>query len=443
MRTNLTRLVLVSLLAAGVGCSRTAPAPTQGAKADAAPAPAVVKPKREAVRRSIGQPGQIEAYQQAPLYAKVAGYVQEMKADIGADVTEDQVLAVLFVPELDEELAQKEALVKQAKAEKEQADKVLAAGEAHVETAQALVPEAKSGKARAAAMVRRWKTEHDRLEAVVKDRVLDRQTLEETRYQYEAAKAGQEEVDARVSSAEATAREAAARRDKAKADVAAAAAKVLVAEAEQRRLAAMKEYTNIKAPFAGKVFRRYIDKGHFVQPAAAGSNRGEPLYVVVQTKRLRVFVDVPEADAVWVGEGTPAKLRVAGLPGREFDGKVVRTSFALDPKTRTLRTEIDVDNPGELRPNMYAYATVEVVHDKAWTLPAAAVVVQGEQAYCFRDEGGKAVKTPVQVGLREGGVVEVLKKRTKAGDKATWEDFTEADRVVANAAGVSEGQAVK
>ena len=72
-----------------------------------------------------------------------------------------------------------------------------------------------------------------------------------------------------------------------------------------------------------------------------------------------------------------------------------RSAWSLDPKSRTLRTEIDLKNPGErLRPGMYAYAVLTVEHADVWTVPAAALVTQGEQAFCYLVEDGKAVRTP-------------------------------------------------
>jgi multidrug efflux pump subunit AcrA (membrane-fusion protein) len=440
MRHLSLQLASACLLAGILGCAR-APAPPNAAPAAAPPpAPVSIKPERKTLHRAIGQPGQIDAFQQTPLYAKIAGYVKEFRVDIGDRVMKDQVLAVLSVPEVDEELAQKVAAVKQTEAEVEQSQKAFEAAKAHHETTQALVQEARAGRSRAAALVKRWKSEVDRLDSVVQGRVLDRQTLEETRYQYEAAKATQEEVEAKVRSAEATEKESAAQRDKAQADIGAAQARLQVAQADQRRVQALADYAQIKAPFEGTIsFKRYIDVGHFIQPPASAAARGEPLYVVMQSDTLRVFVDVPESDAVWISDGLKAGLRAAAMPGREFDGKVARNGFALDPKTRTLRTEIDIANPkAELRPGMYAYATIHVEHANAWVLPATAVVVQGDQAYCYRVESGKAVKTPVQVGLRDGGLVEVLKKQAKE----KWEDISGAEEIVSNATGTSDGQKI-
>jgi len=454
MRHTATTLALAAFLAAAAGCSRpaaSAPAPTGTAPPPPAAA-ATVKPERKTLRRVIGQPGQIEAFQRVPVYAKIAGYVQELNVDIGDRVSRDQVIAVLRVPEQHEELALKKAQAEQVKAEVEQANQALKAAQARVETARELIGEAAAARGRSLALVKRWKSECQRLETAVRDRVLDRQTLEETRYQCEAAEAALNEVEAKVRSAEATMSEMAALARKAEADVAAAKARQAVAEADWRRVQALVDYTQVTAPFAGRVFQRCVDPGDYVAVGSGGA-KGEPLFVLVQADPVRVFVDVPEGDAVWVNDeagwfetDTLARVRVAALPGRDFAATVKRSSWALDPKTRTLRAEINIANPnGELRPGTYAHALIEVTHAHTWTLPASAVVVQADQAFCFRVEDGKARKMPVQVGLRDGGLVEIFRKQTqppKPDEKPVWEEWTGQEEIVRNAAGVSDGQAV-
>jgi HlyD family secretion protein len=406
-----------ALVCAGCGHKSTAgpvpPAPPPAAAPGHATVTAV-KPERRNIRRAIGQPGQIEANQQTPVHAKVTGFVDAVLRDIGDEVEMGQTLAVVSVPELDEELAQKEALVAQARAELERAQKAVGAAEARLTLSDALLE--------------RWKAEAERLQKLLKTKGVDQQTVDEARYQLEAARAGREE--------------SVANRDRAQADVRVAQARLQVAQAERRRLEALVDYAIIKAPFAGVVSRRNIDKGHFVQPLAG--NKAEPLFVVLEMDPVRIFVDVPESDAVWVTKGMPARVRVQAWPGREFEARVERTAWALDPRSRTLRVEIDVPNPkGELRAGMYAYATILVEHPKTWTVPASSIVTLGDQAFLYRVENGKAVRTAVELGLREGPVVEVLRKQVKQGQEAVWEEFTGREEVVATpAATLTDGQTV-
>src|SRR5207249_329803 len=118
----------------------------------------------------------------------------------------------------------------------------------------------------------------------------------------------------------------------------------------------------ILAPFDGVVSQRNVHRGHFLQPGTSGSGtRGESLFVVVALEKVRVFLEVPEADAILVSDGMPARIRIPVLNDREFTGTVAGSSWSLEPGQRTLRTEIDFANPGELlRPGMYAHAVIEV-----------------------------------------------------------------------------------
>jgi multidrug efflux pump subunit AcrA (membrane-fusion protein) len=127
---------------------------------------------------------------------------------------------------------------------------------------------------------------------------------------------------------------------------------------------------------------------------------------------------------------------------------VTRNARSLDPQARTLRTEIDLPNPGgKLLPGAYVQATITVEHSDTWTLPATAVLTEGEQTFCYRVENGKAVRTPLQVRLRGSGLVEVLKKQTATaspGEEKHWQDITGREEVVVVAAGsLSEGQSVE
>src|SRR5262249_47824996 len=153
-----------------------------------------------------------------------------------------------------------------------------------------------------------------------------------------------------------------------------------------------------------------------------------------------------ETEAVFIDKNAAARIRVRGLKGQELEGKVVRTSWGVRGKERTLRTEIDLENrDGRLRPGMYVFAIITMKHKDVWTLPVAAVAVTDEQPFCVRVEGGKAVRTPVQLGLSDGKRVEVRKKlvgRTKAGEGGVWQDFNGTEEVVAsNPSALTDGQA--
>ena len=101
-------------------------------------------------------------------------------------------------------------------------------------------------------------------------------------------------------------------------------------------------YTRIEAPFDGIVTQRNVDTGHLTQPGADKP----PLFVVARSDIMTIRVDVPEAFAAEVNPGDRATIRLQEMKGRTVEGKVTRISWALDPRTRTIRVEIDIPNPG-------------------------------------------------------------------------------------------------
>jgi RND family efflux transporter MFP subunit len=392
-------------------------------------------PEKRSLVRTVEQPGRIDPFAQTPLLVRISGYVKSVHADIGDRVKGGQLLAELDVPEMLEELKQKQALVGQAAAEVTHAEKLVAAAEANVKSAAASVAEAAAARKRTTANYERWKSEAARVDALVLRKVIDEQTRDETLNQFRAAEAMREEVEAKVRSAEAAQIESEARREKTAADVLVAKAKARVAAAEEGRLNAMLGYARIVAPFDGIVTFRQVDVGHFLQPG-----KEAPLFVVTMHDKVRVFVDVPETDAAAITEDAKATVRVQSLRGREFQGGVTRTAWALDAKARTLRTEIDLPNPdGILRPGMYAYATITVTPPPTWTLPNSAMVKTADGVAAFLVRDGKATRVNVQTGSSNSQMVELLKWQSPQG----WIEPTGGERFVLKAAGVVEGQTIE
>jgi RND family efflux transporter MFP subunit len=368
----------------------------------------VVKPERATLRRSVRQPGHIQAFEQTPIFSKLAGYVGKWRVDIGDQVKKGEPLANLWVPEMEVEVKQKGALVEQASAQIEQARAAVLMAQAQLE---------------------RSKSQYERLERVGKNGVLDRDTVEETRLGYEAAKASVE---------------------KARADQSVAAANLRVAQENRDHAKTLLEYATLTAPYDGVVTRRNVNTGDFVQPATGA--KAEPLYVVERRDLVRICIEVPEADAAWVNKGARAQIHVQVLKGQELTGEVARTSYALDKMARTLIAEIDLSNPhDQLRPGMYVSATIVAEHPGVMTVPASAVlthgdVTQGYQSECFLVVDGKLQRTPIELGSRNSDRVEVLKKQVKPvepGGQSAWEDFTGQETVVqGDLSGLSDGQPV-
>jgi len=259
--------------------------------------------------------------------------------------------------------------------------------------------------------------------------------VDETRNQLRAADAARQEAAASVKSAEAALRAAVAGIDKSRADLVAAGAQQHVAAANLARAKTMLAYTEIRAPFKGTVTQRNVDTGHYVHPTTGGS--GEPLLVISQTDKVRVFVDVPEMESPLVDAGAKpdkAVVRVQSLGGKSIDGTITRTSQSLDEANRSLRAEVDLPNVnGILLPGMYA--KVEIVLDKradVLTLPVTAIIREGSATYCCCVESGKIERKSIEIGLRSGSEVEIL-------------SGIDADQVVvlARADSLKEGQSVE
>jgi len=311
--------------------------------------------------RTTTQPARILAWETTPLYAKVTGYVETMHVDIGDEITDvKQPLVTLYIPEMLDEERQKLALEKQAGAELKQAKAAVKLAESRKKTADANVSEAVAGLGRFLAAKKRWDSELERLTNLAKDGSVSQKLVDETQFEKDSADAAIEEVKAKVQSAKAAQSEAASAIKQAEADENAADARLKVAVANRTYTQTMLQYAQIKSPFVGVVVARNADTGHFVQPGDAAKSK--PLLVVARIEKLRVVVEVPEADAPFVKKGNDATIRVPAL-GKQgvAPGKVARTSFALNPRNRTLRVEIDVPNKDALlRPGMYAEATISL-----------------------------------------------------------------------------------
>jgi len=312
----------------------------------------------------------------------------------------------LVAPELDANVEQKRALLEQTRAQLRQAEAGARAADAAVVTAQSKVAQVEATVERAQTDLVRWRSEYSRLGSLATSGSVNRQIVDEAQQKLGSAEASLKEAAAAIDAAKANVMQSQAEAAKAASDVTAAKALIRVAEANLAQSAAEHSYLTLKAPFDGVVTHRRVDPGHFVQPAGSGAS---PLLVVARTDKMRIYVAIPEIEAAYVDLGDPAVIEVQALRGAEVKGTVTRTGFALDVANRSLETIIDLDNVGgRLRPGLYATAKILLQEQKdALTLPSAAVVRQGREAFCYRLIGGKAVKTPIQLGIKVGDDFEV------------------------------------
>ncbi|MGA8530024.1 MAG: efflux RND transporter periplasmic adaptor subunit [Acidobacteriaceae bacterium] len=181
------------------------------------------------------------------------------------------------------------------------------------------------------------------------------------------------------------------------------------AQANVDRLEQMVGFEKIYAPFTGVVTARDVDIGTLIN-AGAGGTGGREMFHMDDEHVMRVYVNVPQPDSPNCEPGTPAYLTLSEFPGREFQGKVVRTARAIDPTSRTLLVEVDVPNPGgSLVPGAYTEVHFRVkVVKQTLILPVSTLLFRQEGLRVVTVvNGNKAKLVPVTIGQNDGKVVQV------------------------------------
>jgi RND family efflux transporter MFP subunit len=314
------RVVIICVLglaaAAGSACAR-ASARADERKSDARTV-AVVPVERGDVTQSITIGAEFRAYQEIDVHAKVAGFLRTITVDVGDHVREGQLLAVLEVPELQNELQQDDASVTRAAEDVNRAQADLERSESAHEVSHLAAT---------------------RLATVMKERpkLVAQQDIDEV--------AGRDrQAEAQVATA--------------KAEVASAKGQLEYARANVRKTQTLVAYTRLTAPFAGVITRRYADHGAMIQAGTSSQTQTMPIVRLSQIDTLRLTLAVPESAVPSIKLKTPVTVSVPAI-GRTFQGAVARFADRLDPDTRTMPVEVDVTNPsGELVPGMNADATI-------------------------------------------------------------------------------------
>jgi len=333
-------LAAVLLLGAGglfASCSSTGKAVADsGANA---PIVAVVKVQRRDLTSELSIASEFQPFQEVNVYAKVSGYIQKLYVDWGTHVKQGQLLAVLEIPELQQQLQQDEASVKKSEQDLARAKEDLNRSESAYTVAHLT---------------------YTRLANVQKTR---------------PELVAQEEVDV----AEGKDLEANAGVSAAKDSLAASEQELAVSKAALEKDRALYAYSQITAPFDGVVTQIDAYTGALL-PAGTSSNKGDQaLCHISQNNLLRLVIPVPERVVTTVHNGQSVAVNVTGI-GKTFTGKIVRFSDDIDLETRTMHTEVDVPNPNyEIVPGMYATVQFPLrTVQSVLTAPVQAVQVSGE-----------------------------------------------------------------
>jgi RND family efflux transporter MFP subunit len=375
----MNRLTTIAMVAAAIGplalgsaCSR----PRASAAAERPTVP-VIRIAGGDLAQALTLAAEFRPYQEIEVHAKVAGYVKSINVDVGDRVGAGQLLAVLEIPELQDDMATDEASVKRSNEEVRRA-------EADLTRAESAHDVAHLGSTRLAAVMKQRPTlvaQQDIDEALGRDRVSEAQVAT------------------------------------AKAAVAAAQEQLAVARANQNKTKTLFAYARITAPFAGVITHRYADTGAMIQAGTSSQSQAMPVVRLSQNSMLRLIIQVPESAVARIHVGAPVDVKVQAL-GRTFQGKVARFAERLNLDTRTMETEVDVPNPSlELVPGMYAYASIT-------TDEARGVVIAPVQAIDRKDDrvsalivasDGTLQARPITIGLEAPDRVEV-RSGLAAGD---------------------------
>jgi RND family efflux transporter MFP subunit len=336
------------------------------AETDSRPRVDLVSPRRLTLAHRLQTNATLEAFEETDLFAKVSGYVSDVRVDIGDHVKAGQVLAVIDIPEMYKELAEAEADLESKKSSLERARRQLGHFKAKLSLETGL--------------------QQDREQLGAGRGFISSQTLDQMRANTEIAKADLEVAEAERSLA---------------------ANQVDVAAANVEKIKTLLTYTQMAAPFDGVVSRRLVNRGDLVQ--AATSTKTAPLFTVQRIDIIRVFCDVPEDDVPYLRIGDSAIVKPIGLKGESYVGNVTRFSLRLNPETRNMRTEIDLQNPEErLYPGMYAQVSLEMNRKpEVLTLPAASIGSDGGGNFVHTVDNDRIKRVAIKSGVSDNGNVEV------------------------------------
>ncbi|NCP84467.1 MAG: efflux RND transporter periplasmic adaptor subunit [Bacteroidetes bacterium] len=168
-------------------------------------------------------------------------------------------------------------------------------------------------------------------------------------------------------------------------------------------------FLTVKAPFSGTITKRFVDKGSMIQSGLSQSNP-QALFELQEINPIRLTIPVPESDAVGIQKGMDVEVTLPELSGKSFMAKVSRTSNVLDPMSKTMQVEIDLENPdGKILSGMYAKVLMQIEsRENILSLPMIAKVSHKNEDYVLAVVDGKVKRLPVKIGLSNQDYFEVL-----------------------------------
>jgi RND family efflux transporter MFP subunit len=367
---------LVALLALGLSsCSGGRNAKVE-ANAQRAVTVGVTSALKKSLSRQITLSSELVPFQEIDVYAKESGYVQKLNVDYGTHVKAGQVMATLEIPELQAQLQEDQAEIKNAMNQASRADHELTRYDAQYQALH---------------------LQYTRLHGV---------------FESQPGIVAQQEVD----DAQGKDLAAASQVDAGKAALESAQSQLAAARAKRARDQTLFDYSKITAPFSGVVTERYANLGTLVQAGTGSSTQAMPIVRLSQDDLFRLVIPVPESYVRYIRIGDPVSVRVPSL-NRVFPGKVARFSVDVREDTRTMHTEVDIENPDRvLISGLYAEAEVGLDQKgDILTVPVQALNHQGNQTTTVFvvNRGGELEDRAVQVGLQTTSDAEIISGLTE------------------------------
>lgn len=370
----------------------------------------VTHPHAGGIARTSEQPGTMESFDFADLYAKISGYVKTQVVDIGSKVAVGDVLVEIDAPEYVEAVNEASAAVAQAEAQVQQMHARVDTAQAEAEAAESSIALADAELKKAQSYLTFREIQFDRVKHLFELKSIDERLVDEKHEQRDAAQAAENSARAAIVAAKSQVVAARARVASAKADVLEAEAKTRLAKAKESRARVFVGYTKITSPYDGVVTRRSFHVGDFIRAADQGG--AIPLLTVARTDLMRVIVQIPERDVPFADVGDSAIVVPNVLTGEKLHGTVARISHSEDRVTRTMRAEIDIPNPkNKLRDGMFCRVTIALdAATHGLTVPSSSVFVDRltKKSTVFVVADGKARKRAVEVGQDDGKQVEIV-----------------------------------
>lgn len=374
-------LLVLSLASCGKGGVTTGREAAVAVASDGIPVVPVVKATRGELSSDLSLTGEFQPYQEVDLMAKVSGYLQTIRVDIGDQVREGETLATLEIPEMDDDMTRAIAAVQAADADVTTAEDDLRRAIASHEIAHLSYTRIEDVNKKEAGLVPKQDID------VVHSRDL--------------------ESEAQLAMAQSRLRSAEQHSQ--------------MAVSEQARVKTLGKYTQIIAPFSGVITKRYANKGSMIQAGTSSQTQAMPVVRLSQNNLLRLMLPVPESNVPLIHTGETVEVNVPAI-SKTFPGHVTRFSKSVQTSTRTMDTEVDVPNSGfSLVPGMYASVVLRTKqHANALNVPVDAIDRSGDSANVYEvDSSGVihisqvklGIETPQQIeilsGLREGDTVVV------------------------------------